>query len=128
MAADASAHTVRPDPEKWDIELPLTGPAYFLADAAYKAYDIGDYRRAERKAREAMRLRPDVKRLRDLHAKAQAALRSPAKGTATAARSVRRHRPSSQTIQTAQAIQPGSNPAFSAADAAYKAYDPVNGS
>ena len=54
--------------------LPLSGPAYTLADDAYRAYARGDYRRALREAMEASRLRPDVARLRDLIDKSRRAL------------------------------------------------------
>ena len=47
-------------------ELPLTGPAYRLADEAYRAYEQGNYAAAAVRAREAIRLRPDVARLRTL--------------------------------------------------------------
>ncbi|MCS4510504.1 NfrA family protein [Xylophilus ampelinus] len=47
-------------------ELPLTGPAYRLADEAYRAYDRGNYAAAAARAREAIRLRPDVQRLQAL--------------------------------------------------------------
>jgi hypothetical protein len=48
------------------LELPLTGPAYQLADQAYRAYAEGNYAAAAQRAQEALRLRPDVARLRKL--------------------------------------------------------------
>ena len=47
-------------------ELELTGPAWALADEAYKALDRQDYELAVSKAREAVRQRPDVRRLKRL--------------------------------------------------------------
>lgn len=44
-------------------ELPLSGAAYRIAESAYGAYARGDYALAEKQAREAVRLRPDVVRL-----------------------------------------------------------------
>lgn len=95
--------------------LPLSGPAYERADEAYKAYAQGDYDRAISKAREAMRLRPDVPRLRQLLADARKAKAGGATRTAKA----------KQARAAARAGRPGmtSDPAFVAADAAYKAYD-----
>lgn len=52
----------------------LTGSAWQHADQAYKAYAKGDFARALQQAQAARRLRPDVARLQDLEAKAQAAL------------------------------------------------------
>lgn len=47
-------------------ELELSGPAWILADEAYKALDRQDYNLAVSKAREAVRQRPDVARLKRL--------------------------------------------------------------
>ncbi len=47
------------------VPLPLSGPAYALAQDAYRASARGDYRRAEAQLREAIRLRPDVAALRE---------------------------------------------------------------
>jgi tetratricopeptide (TPR) repeat protein len=44
--------------------LPLSGAAYRIAEDAYAAYARGDYQQASRQAAEAVRLRPDVARLR----------------------------------------------------------------
>lgn len=48
------------------LGLPLSGAAYRLAEQAYQAYERRDYRLAEARAREALRLRPDVESLRKL--------------------------------------------------------------
>ncbi len=53
-------------------ELPLSGAAYRIAEQAYASYARGDYAQAAAQAREAVRLRPDVQRLRDLLAMSQA--------------------------------------------------------
>ena len=45
-------------------ERPLDGDAYQLADQAYKQYDAGHYETAQVMAENAIRLRPDVARLR----------------------------------------------------------------
>lgn len=47
-----------------DAPLPLSGPAYRMAEQAFAAYERGDYSTALRQAGEASRLRPDVVRLR----------------------------------------------------------------
>lgn len=52
-------------------EVPLTGPAWRIADQAYRAYAQGDYDSAIRNAKEAIRLRPDVPRLKALLAYAE---------------------------------------------------------
>jgi adsorption protein A len=89
------------------IELPLSGPAYRLAQQAYRAYDRGDYATAAGQAREALRLRPDAVRLQELLANALAA----------------------QKLADARAAGPSwahktaPDPAFAAAERAYKAYD-----
>ncbi|HEX2652541.1 MAG TPA: hypothetical protein VHN11_02695, partial [Xanthobacteraceae bacterium] len=44
-------------------DLPLEGEAYSAADEAYKAFNRGEYKYAEGKAREALTSRPDVLRL-----------------------------------------------------------------
>ena len=99
------------------IQLPLTGPAYLHANEAYKAYDQGNFRLAIEKAREAIRLRPDVPRLQEVLGKAQAALRAPGKVTPIAA-------PRAQSRSSQKAVQtPPEDRAFMSADAAYKAYD-----
>lgn len=99
--------------------LPLSGPAFARADEAYKAYQAGDYDRAIALAREAIRLRPDVPRLRTLLADAQ---RAKAGGRAPAARAARPQAPAKMARSAAPAGKP-QDPAFVAADAAYKAYE-----
>lgn len=99
--------------------LPLSGPAYARADEAYKAYQQGDYDRAIALAREAIRLRPDVPRLHQLLADAQ---RAKAGGRAPKARAARLPAPAKVARPVAPAGKPA-DPAFLAADAAYKAYD-----
>lgn len=65
-------------------ELPISGAAYRVAEQAYAAYARGDYAEAARQASEAVRLRPDVQRLRDLLAQSQA--RAAGRGNGNAAR------------------------------------------
>jgi len=91
------------------IELPLAGPAYKVADDAYRAYARGEYALAAEKAREAIRLRPDVQRLQTL---LHESLR--AQSAASTARHVKRAPRQAPPVQ---------DPAFLAADTAYKAYD-----
>jgi tetratricopeptide (TPR) repeat protein len=92
------------------IELPLSGPAYRFAAQAYISYERGQYRAAEAQAREALRLRPDVLRLRALLANIVAAQRHA--------------QPATVKLKTNK-IKAGPKPdaAFGAADQAYKAYD-----
>lgn len=120
--------------------LPLTGPAFLIADAAYKAYAAGNYALAIERAREAVRLRPDLSSLKDLLANAEAAQTAQLRPEATqrGSASASRTKPSRQKIRTevpsanlplAPADLPVSQPvdasvglAFAAADASYKAY------
>ncbi|SDH86871.1 bacteriophage N4 adsorption protein A [Paraburkholderia phenazinium] len=67
-----------------NLPLPLTGSAYRIADQAYSEYARGDYEAAARDAREAVRLRPDVPRLRSLLQQAEAALRNRGKAASAA--------------------------------------------
>jgi tetratricopeptide (TPR) repeat protein len=53
------------------LPLPLSGPAYAIANEAYAAYDRKDYDLAISKAREALRQRSDITRLNRLIALAQ---------------------------------------------------------
>ncbi|EGH65299.1 hypothetical protein PSYAC_10376, partial [Pseudomonas syringae pv. actinidiae str. M302091] len=53
------------------LPLPLTGPAYAIANEAYMAYNRKDYDLAIAKAREALRQRGDAEQLRDLIALAE---------------------------------------------------------
>lgn len=102
-------------------DLPLTGPAWVLADAAYKAFARGDYTDARAKATEALRLRPDAVQLRELMRKLDAAQSPPA---ARASRAM----PGTQRVPRPADMRPlptppVPDPAFVAADAGYKAYD-----
>lgn len=54
-------------------ELPLTGPAYEIARQAYEALERGDHATAVASAREAIRQRPDLARLKRLLVEALAA-------------------------------------------------------
>ena len=56
-------------------ELPLAGAAYRIAEQAYQAYAEGRYGFAAQRAREAVRLRPDVPRLHVLLEESLAAAR-----------------------------------------------------
>lgn len=60
--------------------LPLTGAAYRIADAAYQAYARRDYATAIANAKEAIRLRPDVARLKTLLQQSEYAARQAAAG------------------------------------------------
>ncbi|RQO34034.1 hypothetical protein DBR37_13020 [Herminiimonas sp. KBW02] len=93
-----------------ETDVPLSGPAYEMADAAYKSYAKGDYAKAAEQAKEAARLRPDVARLKQLQAQAEAAQKNKQQAAA-AAKAV------------PKAAAPASNPAYLAADKGYKAYD-----
>lgn len=92
-----------------ETDVPLSGPAYEMADAAYKSYAKGDYAKAAEQAREAVRLRPDVARLKQLQEQAEAAQKSRQQAAAAA--------------KAPKAAVPAGNPAYTAADKAYKAYD-----
>lgn len=108
--------------------LPLTGPAFEIADAAYKAYARGDYRAAAESAREALRLRPDVAALKTLLDRAEAARQvkpQARRGSSSAGRAANPaldKTPPPNLAASAQA-DPTARQAFDAADAAYKAYD-----
>lgn len=103
-------------------ELPLSGPAFTLADQAYRSYAQGDYRTAAEKAREAVRLRPDVASLGFLLRRAEAAQISPPRVVGGAPGEVR-----SQRRAAPRATPPVlALPAFAAADAGYKAFDAGN--
>ena len=103
-------------------ELPLSGPAFALADQAYKSYAQGDYRAAAEKAREAVRLRPDVASLGVLLRRAEAAQISPPRVVGGAPGETRSRRSTAaRGVQAAPLA-----PAFVAADAGYKAFDSGN--
>ena len=102
-------------------ELPLSGPAFVLADDAYKAYARGDFALAAKQAREALRLRPDAARLRALLKKAETA-QAARRLTITSAKP-----PSQRAVQSGPSttVAPPSlpDPAFVAADAGYRSYE-----
>ena len=105
-------------------ELPLSGPAFALADQAYKSYAQGDYRTAAEKAREAVRLRPDVASLGALLRRAEAAQISPPRvvgGAPGESRARRGAAPRRDAANSPAAVSLA--PAFVAADAGYKAFD-----
>lgn len=115
-------------------DLPLSGPALVLADKAYAAFARGDYLLAAQQAREARRLRPDVKRLNALIDKAQAALaasrrpgiRSPIALSKPKSELVLTSPTGAPTVAStvAPTIAPATaDPAFVAADAGYRAYE-----
>ena len=123
--------------------LPLTGPAFQIADAAYKAYARGDYELAKERAREALRLRPDVSSLKDLLSNAEAARAAQIRAeapvsqptTSNTATYSRRQRPTPQVaaepppqpvFAAPPLVEPAVGLAFTAADASYKAYDSRN--
>ena len=99
--------------------LPLRGPAFVLADEAYKAYAQGNYEGAAEKAQEAHRLRPDVAFLAALARRAQSAQRLLLRNVGEASPPVAESRP---------LHRPKANPAapgffaFNAAQAGYGAY------
>ena len=122
-------------------ELPLTGPAFLIADAAYKAYAVGNYSLAIERAREAVRLRPDLSSLKKLLANAESALAAKTQPDVTprATASANRTPPNRQQRgATVPPVQPALPPtdlvvsqpidasialAFTAAEQSYKAYD-----
>ena len=107
-------------------DLPLSGPALVLADKAYEAFARGDYLLAAQQAREARRLRPDVKRLKTLIGKAEAALAASRRPGVRLP--IALSNPKSEFAITsptvASTIAPATaDPAFIAADAGYRAYE-----
>ena len=106
-------------------ELPLSGPAFVLADQAYKSYAQGDYRAAAVKAREAVRLRPDVASLGALLRSAEAAQISPPRVVGGAPRQLRDARSRRGAVVRGVPAAP-LTPAFVAADAGYKAFESGN--
>ena len=110
-------------------ELPLSGEAFVLADQAYKSYAQGDYRTAAEKAREAVRLRPDVASLSALLRRAESAQASSSRGVVGSSGEARaklgaavRGAAVRGTAVRGDPVAPVS-PAFAAADASYKAFD-----
>jgi tetratricopeptide (TPR) repeat protein len=100
-------------------ELPLSGPAFTLADQAYKAYAQGDYGTAADKAREAVRLRPDVVSLSVLLRRAEAAQVSPPRVVGGAPVEPRARR--GTDARSGRPVPPSRS--FVEASAGYKAYD-----
>ncbi len=121
------------------LPLPLSGPAYLLAEQAFTAYDQGDYATAITRSREVVRQRPDViapKRLLvlslagagELDAAAETASGFIAEGDTDAELIAMRDRIQDQitaqagaTSPTPAAPRPKPDPAFQAADRAYRA-------
>lgn len=106
--------------------LPLTGPAWVLADEAYKSFARGDYAIARDKATEALRLRPDAVQLQELIRKAEAGLSPPAAVSAPPRRAQANRAPAPvdrALVAVPATPAPAPDPAFTAASDAYKAYD-----
>lgn len=107
--------------------LPLTGPAWVLADAAYKAFARGDYAMARVKATEAFRLRPDAVQLQELIRKADAAQSPSAAVPAPPPRRRAQARRAPAPVDGAPIAAPvipapAPDPAFTAAAEGYQAY------
>ena len=102
-------------------ELPLTGPAYGLAEQAYAAYARGDYRDALAKSREAARLRPDSAALKTLIQKSEAAQAGSTRNNGAVAPPPRLQRPARAASSNDQPTPMSA--ANLAADAGYQAYD-----
>lgn len=64
VIAVALATAAAPVLAQADAPLPLSGAAYRIAEQAFAAYERGDYQAAYQQSSEAVRLRPDVVRLR----------------------------------------------------------------
>lgn len=64
VIAVALATATAPVLAQADAPLPLSGAAYRIAEQAFAAYERGDYPAAYQQSSEAIRLRPDVVRLR----------------------------------------------------------------
>ena len=106
--------------------LPLTGPVFDIADAAYKAYARGDYRTAATNAREAVRLRPDVVALKTLLRKAEAASQARPRTRSNQAGNTHaavHPAPQPSPLQPPASVDPTIALAFNAADTAYQAYN-----
>ncbi|MDW7601617.1 hypothetical protein R1V99_14060, partial [Stenotrophomonas maltophilia] len=71
-----------------DVPLPLSGAAYRVAEQAFAAYERGDYQAAYQQSSEAIRLRPDVVRLRLLQIYALQKLGRPAEAQQQARRAL----------------------------------------
>lgn len=107
------------------VPLPLTGPAYLLADKAYAELEAGNFDAAIADVREALRQRPDVQRLKYLLVDALVAAgrhdeaETTIEGYLTAAPADVRLL---DTLATLRAGPEGPTPAFLAARDAYAAY------
>lgn len=106
-----------------NVDLPLTGAAYRIADQAYAAYAQGDYKKAVEQAREAVRLRPDVSRLHALLRNAEQALAASQRPTAKrpAQTSTLVRSASATNVQKTQTKQVQRNLSQELAQAAYQA-------
>lgn len=109
-------------PAHAQADLPLSGPAFVMADEAYKAYARGDYRQAADKAREALRQRPDVAELRSLLSKSEAASAGPAPVRRAEAGLPRPPSLAPAVPVSPVRINPVASLAFGAAEAAYQLY------
>jgi Flp pilus assembly protein TadD len=122
-------------------ELPLSGAAFRIAAEAYAAFDRKNYATAIEQAREAIRQRPDVGRLRMLlvqsldaagrkdeaRQEAQQAADDPVLSAAVR-QELKKFAAAERTpaAPIAPPVSPQPNPAYQAADAAYRAYDRRN--
>lgn len=102
-------------------DLPLSGPASVLAEEAFKAYARGDYALSAQRAREALRLRPDVAHLKSLLKKAETAWGAKRIATGHSKTPSPRLDVSNSTMPVVAPSPP--DPAYVAADAGYRSYD-----
>lgn len=140
--AASSGDTSRPDPATSDdagpadaeepassdvevVPLPLTGPAYRLADKAYAELEAGDYDAAIADTREALRQRPDVQRLKYLLVDALVAAGQRDEAAATIEGFLQSSPDDTRLLDTLAMLRAGPagpTPAFLAARDAYAAY------
>jgi tetratricopeptide (TPR) repeat protein len=117
-------------------ELPLTdGPAWSLADQAYKAYGAKDYAQAQAYAEQALALRPDVTKLWLLLVYALQNQQQPRAAIEVADRAIAEGHGSPELLRAratlagaakparAAAVPTTRTPSWRLADQAYKAYD-----
>lgn len=88
VIAVALATAATPVLAQADAALPLSGAAYRVAEQAFAAYERGDYQAAYQQSTEAIRLRPDVVRLRLLQIYALQKLGRPAEAQQQARRAL----------------------------------------
>lgn len=88
VIAVALATAATPVLAQADAALPLSGAAYRVAEQAFTAYERGDYQAAYQQSTEAIRLRPDVVRLRLLQIYALQKLGRPAEAQQQARRAL----------------------------------------